>query len=439
MQFYGTIEKADAETRMVYGYASTEAVDASGEIILKSAVKGALEDYMKFANIREMHQLSAVGTAQEASVDEKGLYLAAHVVDDAAWAKVQSGVYKGFSVGGKVVARDAKNRKTITKIALHEISLVDRPQNPEATFDVWKAVGVEESDMAKAKVKEAEVSAENAPTEIEKAIVADPVADVAPPEDGGTLVEKAVDSDPVAPEVAAPDPDPVAKANGAVDALAAAIAAIEPDDDVKKGLYAVGRFAEVLESISYLMKSAEYEREAEGDKSKVPDSLKSWLATGVTIFKAMSVEEADELIAPVKVKKAADADDLAKAAAEAASAKVEAEAADALTKAVGERDALSKALDSITERIDPLVKTVETLAKRLADVESQPTPPKTAGPGAAISKEADAAGASGDVSKAASPSVEDIAKSLDAMSPEERAFVLIKASHLLPQNANTRF
>ena len=437
MQFYGTIEKADAETRMVYGYASTEAVDASGEIILKSAVKGALEDYMKFANIREMHQLSAVGTAQEASVDEKGLYLAAHVVDDAAWAKVQSGVYKGFSVGGKVVARDAKNRKTITKIALHEISLVDRPQNPEATFDVWKAVGVEESDMAKAKVKEAEVAAIVAEPEIEKSVVAEPVADVVTEPE--TEVVKAVEAEPVANEVAPPDPDPVAKANGAVDALAAALALIEPEDEVKKGLYSVSRFADMLESLSYLVLSNEGEASYEGDGSKVPAKLRAWMTAGAAIFKDMATEEIDELTAPAKAAKSVVAEDLAKAAAEAASAKVEAEAADALTKAVGERDGLAKALDSITERIDPLVKTVESLAKRLADVESQPAPPKTAGPGAAISKEADAAGASGDVSKAASLSDEDIAKALDAMSPDERAFALIKASHRMPQSAAARF
>jgi HK97 family phage prohead protease len=141
VHFYGDIQKVDAEQRMVWGYASTEAVDASGEVILKSAIEDALEDYLKWANIREMHGLSAVGTAEEATVDDKGLYIGAKVVDNAAWAKVQARVYRGFSVGGKTLARDPKNRKIITKIALHEISLVDRPQNPEARFDVWKAAG----------------------------------------------------------------------------------------------------------------------------------------------------------------------------------------------------------------------------------------------------------------------------------------------------------
>jgi phage head maturation protease len=150
MRFYGSIQKVDAEQRMVFGYASTEAIDAHGETILKSAIEAALDDYLEFANLREMHQLSAVGTTKEASVDDKGLYIGAKVVDDVAWGKVTSGVYKGFSVGGKVLARDKDDKKIITKILLTEISLVDRPSNPEARFDIWKAAGIDPVAVAHA-------------------------------------------------------------------------------------------------------------------------------------------------------------------------------------------------------------------------------------------------------------------------------------------------
>ncbi|WP_425909824.1 HK97 family phage prohead protease [Nitrobacter sp. TKz-YC02] len=121
-------------------------MDAQGETVLKSAIEAALDDYMEFANIREMHALSAVGTTEEASVDDKGLYIGAKIVDDTAWGKVTSGIYKGFSIGGKVLGRDKDNKKIITKIALNEISLVDRPSNPEARFDVWKAAGADLTD-----------------------------------------------------------------------------------------------------------------------------------------------------------------------------------------------------------------------------------------------------------------------------------------------------
>ncbi|HVH78071.1 MAG TPA: DUF6582 domain-containing protein [Stellaceae bacterium] len=143
MRFYAPIAKVDAQERMVWGYASTEAKDDQGEVITRDALAAALADYLKFANIREMHQMSAVGVAEEVAVDDRGLYVAARIVDPRAWDKVTSGVYKGFSVGGKVKARAAQDRNIITALTLTEISLVDRPANPEAVFDCWKAEGGE--------------------------------------------------------------------------------------------------------------------------------------------------------------------------------------------------------------------------------------------------------------------------------------------------------
>ncbi len=141
-KIYAAITKVDAEQRMVYGYASTEALDSDGERVMKSAMEEALPEYAKFSNIREMHKNSAVGVAKDITVDDKGVYIAAKVVDDAAWEKVREGVYKGFSIGGRTLAKDGN---VITKIKLSEISLVDRPANPEAVFDVWKAADTQPS------------------------------------------------------------------------------------------------------------------------------------------------------------------------------------------------------------------------------------------------------------------------------------------------------
>jgi hypothetical protein len=60
---YLPFAKVDDEERMVWGYASTPALDLDNEIVKVSAIKAALPDYMQWANIREMHQPSAVGTA----------------------------------------------------------------------------------------------------------------------------------------------------------------------------------------------------------------------------------------------------------------------------------------------------------------------------------------------------------------------------------------
>jgi hypothetical protein len=72
-------------------------------------------------------------------MDEKGLFLAAKIVDPVAWEKVVQGVYKGFSIGGRVVSRDDALKHVITGVKLSEISLVDRPANPEAVFTMYKS------------------------------------------------------------------------------------------------------------------------------------------------------------------------------------------------------------------------------------------------------------------------------------------------------------
>lgn len=139
MRLYAEIRKFDRAQRMVYGYASSETVDSHGERVTKQALEAALPSYLKFGNIREMHQPSAVGVARQAEVDDKGLYIGAHIVDDVAWRKVIGGVYKGFSIGGRVGARSPDDPNVITALQLSEISLVDRPANPDAVFDLWKA------------------------------------------------------------------------------------------------------------------------------------------------------------------------------------------------------------------------------------------------------------------------------------------------------------
>jgi len=142
MRIFAPITKVDQDQHMVFGYASTEALDRQGEIIRKEAVEAALPEYMRFGNIREMHQPSAVGVAKTAQIDDRGLYLGVKVVDEAAWAKVREGVYTGFSIGGEVTRRDSVQKHVVTGCTIAEISLVDRPANPEAIFEMFKADGV---------------------------------------------------------------------------------------------------------------------------------------------------------------------------------------------------------------------------------------------------------------------------------------------------------
>lgn len=142
-KLYAEIAKMEAQddgTVKVWGYASSEAVDSDGEIIAAEAMKAAIPDYMKFGAVREMHGSNAAGTAIEINVEDDGrTFFGAHIVDPVAVTKVKTGVYKGFSIGGSVTARDELNKSQITGLKLTEISLVDRPANPDAVFTCFKA------------------------------------------------------------------------------------------------------------------------------------------------------------------------------------------------------------------------------------------------------------------------------------------------------------
>lgn len=148
--------KVDEEKREVTGMATNEAIDSYGDVVEFEAVKAALPDYLEFGNIREMHGPSAAGVVKSHDLNEKekALYITVKVVDDAAWEKVKEKVYKGFSIGGyieeaeplMIEAEDDDGNKhevytggfRITKIKLYEISLVDRPANPEALIESYK-------------------------------------------------------------------------------------------------------------------------------------------------------------------------------------------------------------------------------------------------------------------------------------------------------------
>jgi len=152
MQLYLDIQKA--EQRIASGIASTDTMDGQpgvmdgtpyiGDVIDPAAIKGALADYLEYANVREMHANSAVGTAIKAELRDNQLWLSVKVVDDGAWQKVKAGVYKGFSIGGRIVKAvleklpDGRYIRRILELVLTEISLVDRPANPDARILLFK-------------------------------------------------------------------------------------------------------------------------------------------------------------------------------------------------------------------------------------------------------------------------------------------------------------
>jgi hypothetical protein len=151
--------KVDVEKREVWGYASVEEVDHTDEIMDFGSSLPYFQEWSaatkkrsggkSLGNLRSMHQDIAAGKliGFQPDAKAKAFWIGAKVIDDAEWKKVQEGVYTGFSVGGSYVRRwyDQGFQKMRYTAKPLEISLVDAPCVPSATFQIVKADGVTES------------------------------------------------------------------------------------------------------------------------------------------------------------------------------------------------------------------------------------------------------------------------------------------------------
>lgn len=158
LRLFVPLTKVDAVQRIVYGVATAEEVDKSGEIFDYATSTPYFKTWSdtiskvtggkSLGNVRAMHGKVAAGKLTQIEFNDvaKQIEVAAHIVDDNEWEKVEKGVYTGFSIGGKYekVWKDeelGKNRFTANP---SEISIVDNPCVTSATFTCIKADGVEE-------------------------------------------------------------------------------------------------------------------------------------------------------------------------------------------------------------------------------------------------------------------------------------------------------
>jgi hypothetical protein len=165
------ITKVDVERRLVYGTVAEEVPDKANEIMDYASARPEFEawsaeiarasDGKSVGNLRAMHGRVAAGKLESLAFDDeaKKIECCGKVVDDAEWNKVLEGVYTGFSMGGKYLKRwqDADNPALVRYTPQPaEVSLVDNPCIPTATFEVIKEDGTTElrkfraSDVAKA-------------------------------------------------------------------------------------------------------------------------------------------------------------------------------------------------------------------------------------------------------------------------------------------------
>lgn len=182
-------EKLDDGTLMVYGKATDDSLDIDQQICDAGWLATAMPEWFKTGgNIREQHSNIAAGVAKELDAKEDGFYINVHVVDPVSVKKTETGVFKGFSIGIRSprVVRDNKAANgRIIDGQIVEVSLVDRPANPNAKLIMAKSVGTEimkVEELVEATEEVVETPAETVTEEVVEAVEA--------------VEEKAADSKP---------------------------------------------------------------------------------------------------------------------------------------------------------------------------------------------------------------------------------------------------
>ena len=160
LQMFIPLTKIDAGKRLVYGVVTAETPDRGNEVCDYASTKPYYQKWSdefrkasggkSLGNLRAMHGKVAAGRVEAIHFndDDKQIEVCAKIIDDAEWAKVEAGVYTGFSQGGGYVKRwPDENDPDLMRYTASpcEISLVDLPCLPSATFAMIKADGAVET------------------------------------------------------------------------------------------------------------------------------------------------------------------------------------------------------------------------------------------------------------------------------------------------------
>ncbi len=335
------IAKVDEEKRTVTGIGASETVDAEGEVFDYDGSKPYIEAWSEgaqkrsagksYGNIREMHQLSAVGLLSEPIVfddAEKLVILTAYMSDDAAWEKCLDGTYTGFSICGPVIGDkwSDPNNPGVKRYVCEpiEFSVVDLPCNPGAVFTAVKAGGAVETRQFKTKEaamaapkdrkKTKAVDGEELPRSAFAYAPTDNPDDWKLPIEFSSNVESANHiRDALArwDQTEMPDAEEKKLARGrllaaakdhGIDVSTTTLKAATKDGKTvtAKALYDVSDMAMILSSLKWTQDSLVIEREIEGDESPVPDKLKSVIADLGNVLVEMAREETAELVTAMK-------------------------------------------------------------------------------------------------------------------------------------------
>jgi hypothetical protein len=145
MVMVAPIVRVDRAKRIVEAIATSEAVDSFGTVFSYDASLAAFK--RAFGNVREMHQLIAVGRLVKWQGDPQARTIRVWIYvspgAESTWQKILDGTLRGVSIGAD--PQEWQNRDGVRwcmRYALVELSLVDQPSNPDALVSavrVWRS------------------------------------------------------------------------------------------------------------------------------------------------------------------------------------------------------------------------------------------------------------------------------------------------------------
>ena len=323
MALFIPVTKIDLERRLIYGVAADETPDQQNEIFDYASNKplwqrwsaqaakatSAAGQEISYGNVRGMHGSVAAGKVAQMDFDDaaKSMSIVAKITDETEWEKAKTGTYTGFSVGGTYAKRWADPaQKGIMRVTIAptEISLVDLPCNPSATYVALKADGLTENLAFAAKVAEREdVKPAQGKEKYGNVTFADeknkkyPIDTPAHIRAAWNYIGKAknqakysgADVDSIKKKIVAAWKDKIDKAGPPSAGKAAG-------GEAKKGLYAVATLAQLLDQLACLQQNAEMEAEMENDGSDMPEKLANAVNVIADALMEMAEEEIDELL-----------------------------------------------------------------------------------------------------------------------------------------------
>jgi hypothetical protein len=347
-----TWEQPDSDNEIADYATAVPVYQAWSEKALRRTKQAGQE--LSLGNVRVQHGAEVGGKVTKIDFrdDDKEIALGSEPVDDAVYQMLKGGFLTGYSQGGSYAWRKCETcggnmplqqganfceacdamvavRYGLKRLA--EVSYVDSPAIGEG-FEHVKAGGSCEIIKFQKRQKEAPVAKEKKTKRVAgEDLTADCFAYVGDPEKtetwklpikfstdaktkrhirnalariGQTKGIPADEKEKVKAKIVAAakdhgiDVDEESGKSVAVrDLIKARIDTAAEGKGLQKGLYAVSRYAELLETLSCLYEQSVWERDIEGDDSDVPEELRDQLDQMIETFIAMAEEEARELAA----------------------------------------------------------------------------------------------------------------------------------------------